>query len=273
MHLHGLDFFEHFTVIDQNSLPSSKSAELINGDFPSDLPVRIVKNLDSPYQHASYQHADAVNKVLKKLNCKCERIWIVDTDLFASPQAIEWLDKAMEKYGAIFMQDPVQALLSHPCLMIVARKNLEIVNLLPTEISLIDPRQTKQRLIDTGRILAAKLSESGISVAIVRRNLERKFNPKIFSSIHQPDFYLDGEIVHFRSMSFSTRSDAKQRLRIMDLVRYYFPRRFVDRYLPLQSKSFSGLFSFFQLRRIYFYLNLIISRKTRLELLKNFSSQ
>lgn len=263
MHLYGLDFFNHFTVIDQNSLPSSKSAELIIGDFPSDLPVTIVKNLDSPYQHASYQHAEAVNKVLKQLSCTCERIWIVDTDLFASPQAIEWLNQEMDKYGAIFMQDPAQALFSHPCLMIVAREYLQLVNLIPTEISLIDPRQTKPRLIDTGRILAAKLSETGIGVAIVRRNLERKFKPKIFSSIHHPDFYLDGEIVHFRSMSFSTRSDAKQRLRIMDLARYYFPRRIVEIIVQKKPTSFAGLFTLFQIKRISYYVESTISSRVR----------
>jgi len=267
--MNGLNFFEHFTVIDQNALPGSKSAELTISDFDSDLSITILKNLSSPFQHASYQHAEAVNKVLKQLTCSCERIWIVDTDLFASLRAIDWLNRAMDTYGAIFMQDPIQALFSHPCLMIINRENLESVDLLPTEISLIDPRQTKSRLIDTGRILAAKLSESGVKVAIVRRNIERTFNPRVMRSIHHPDFYLDGEIVHFRSMSFSTRGEAKQRLRIMDLARYFFPRKFVDTLLQKKPRTFTGLFTLFQLRRIGFYLQLLISPGLRSDLLRD----
>jgi hypothetical protein len=258
-HLNELGFFEHFTIIDQNALPDAKSLEL-NGDaFPNHAPIKIIPNLNSHFQHASYQHADAVNKVLAQLACSCERVWIIDTDLFVSPRAVNWLDEAMNTYGAIFMQDPVQSLLSHPCLFIVDRKYLKLVNLLPTEISLIDPHQTKTRLIDTGRILAAKLSEVGIKVAIVRRNLERPFNPRILGSIHHPDFYLDGEIVHFRSMSFSTRNDAKQRLKIMDEVRYFFPRRFVEEIIALKPEKFSGLFNLYELKRMGYYVRLSFS--------------
>ena len=262
-YLNELRFFEHFTIIDQNSLPYSKSPELTGSDFKNQTSIKIIRNLDSPYQHASYQHADAVNKVLKQMDCSCERIWIVDTDLFVSPRAVEWLDEAMDTYGAIFMQDPAQALFSHPCLMIVDRTNLDSVNLLPTEISLIDPHQTKIRLIDTGRILAAKLSEVGVKVAIVRRNLERTFNPRILRSIHHPDFYLDGEIVHFRSMSFSTRTDAKQRLGIMDQARYFFPREIVDTILDKKPRTFSGLFNLLQIKRIRFYFELVLSPGVR----------
>lgn len=265
-YLNGLNFFQHFTIIDQNSLPGSESPELKDLDFDSATPIMIIKNMSSPYQHASYQHAEAVNKVLKQINCSCERIWIVDTDLFLSPQGLAWLNQAMDTYGALFMQDPAQALFSHPCLMIVKREHLESINLLPTEISLIDPRQTKSRLIDTGRILAAKLSESGVKVAVVRRNLERTFNPRVLRSIHHPDFYLDGEIVHFRSMSFSTRSDAKQRLRIMDLARYYFPRKIVDSLLQRKPRNFAGLFTLLQLRRIGFYIELLMSPRMRSKL-------
>lgn len=122
---------------------------------------------------------------------------------------------------------------------------------------MIDPRQSKARLVDTGRILAAKLSETGLKVALVRRNLERRFRPQIFGSIHHPDFYLDGEIVHFRSMSFSTRDDAKQRLKIMDEARYYFPRRVVDKIMDKRPESFSGFFALFHLKRIGFFLQLL----------------
>lgn len=259
--LNDSSLFEHFTIIDQNSLPNSKSASLTSSDFDNPTNIRIIKNSYSPYQHASYQHAEAVNKTLNLLTCSCERIWIVDTDLFVSPKAVEWLDKKMDHYDAIFMQDPLQSLFSHPCLMIVRRENLGLVNLLPTEISLIDPRQSKPRLVDTGRILAAKLSETGLKVALVRRNLEKRFRPRIFGSIHQPDFYLDGEIVHFRSMSFSTRDDAKQRLRIMDEARYYFPRRVVDKIMEKRPESFSGFFTLFHLKRIGFYLELLTLSK------------
>jgi hypothetical protein len=262
-YLNDSGFFKHFTVIDQNTLPGAKSVELGSSDFQKPAQIKIIPNLNSPYQHASYQHADAVNKVLGQLECSCERIWVIDTDLFVSPRAVKWLDLAMDSYGAIFMQDPVQALFSHPCLFIVDRTNLNLVNLLPTEISLIDPYQTKTRLIDTGRILAAKLSEAGIKVAIVRRNLERTYNPRIWRSIHHPDFYLDGEIVHFRSMSFSTRTDAKQRLRIMDQVRYFFPRRFVEEIIKKKPESFAGLFSLFALKRIGFYAELLFSSRLR----------
>lgn len=258
-HLNYLGFFKHFTIIDQNALPDAKSIEIDGDAFPSHAPVTIIPNLDSPYQHASYQHADAVNKVLSQLECSCERVWIIDTDLFMSPYAVKWLDEAINFYGAIFMQDPMHPLLSHPCLFIVERKYLNLVNLLPTEISLIDPHQTKTRLIDTGRILAAKLSESGVRAAIVRRNLERTFNPRVLRSTHHPDFYLDGEIVHFRSMSFSTRTDAKQRLRIMDEVRYFFPRKFVEQIIGLQPEKFSGLFNLYELKRIRFYLQVVFS--------------
>ena len=95
--------FEHFTIIDQNSLPNSKSAPLTTGDFDNPTNIRIIENSYTPYQHASYQHAEAVNKTLNLLTCSCERIWIVDTDLFVSPKAVEWLDKKMNFYDAIFM--------------------------------------------------------------------------------------------------------------------------------------------------------------------------
>lgn len=268
-HLNDFGFFKHFTIIDQNTLPGGKSLGINSDDFQIHSSVTIIPNLNSPYQHASYQHADAVNKVLSQLDCSCERVWIVDTDLFMSARAVKWLDDAMNSYGAIFMQDPAQSLLSHPCLFIVERKYLKLVNLLPTEISLIDPHQTKTRLIDTGRILAAKLSEAGVRAAIVRRNLERSFNPKILHSIHHPDFYLDGEIVHFRSMSFSTRSDAKQRLRIMDEVRYFFPRRFVEQIIALKPEKFSGLFNSYELKRIGFYLRVLSSLLLRKRNLRN----
>ena len=256
-HLNDFGFFKHFTIIDQNALPGGKSLGINSDDFPSQAPVTIIPNSNSPYQHASYQHADAVNKVLSQLDCSCERVWIVDTDLFMSPRAVKWLDEAMNSYGAIFMQDPAQSLLSHPCLFIVERKNLKLVNLLPTEISLIDPHQTKTRLIDTGRILAAKLSEAGVSVAIVRRNLERSLNPRFLRSIHHPDFYLDGEIVHFRSMSFSTRIDAKQRLRISDEVRFKFPRKYVEMIANSNSQSLRNIFRLYNIRRALFYFHLV----------------
>ena len=261
--LRQLDYFKHFTIIDQNSLPNSNSPTLTLTDFDDCDFVEIFENPESPYQHASYQHADAVNKVLKKLKCSCERIWIIDTDLFFSSSALDWLDDAMKTYEAIFMQDPVQPFFSHPCLCIINRKNIDKIDFFPTEFDLIDLYGQKVRLIDTGRILAAKLAQEGVKVAIVRKNLERRFNSKIMKSTHHPDFYLDGEIVHFRSMSFSTKIEARQRFRIMDRVRYLYPRRYVDKIVGESPSTFKKIFLFYELKRIVNYLRNLIYKDAK----------
>jgi hypothetical protein len=249
-----IGIFGHFTVIDQNTLPKSKFLGLKPLQMGKASKIKVIRNLETKFEHASYQHAEAIEKSLYSLNCDCENVWIIDTDLFMSKHASEWLVSSMDTYDAIFMQDPKQLLLSHPCLAIIKRSLLTEAEFKPSEIDLISTNPTKRRLVDTGRILAATLSKKGFRVAIVRHEQERPYKSRNPFVKHYPDFYLSGEIVHFRSMSFSSNLNARSRLIVTDKVRYSFPKKVVQKIIDSKSSTFFHLFKKYDLKWHLFYL-------------------
>ena len=252
--LSSFGIFNHFTVIDSNHLPKSRALGLKPLEKQWRQAVNVIPNEKTKFLHASFEHAEALNKVLKSLDCKCEFVWIFDTDLFISKFAANYLLDQTKLYDAIFMQDPQHILFSHPCLSIMRMSIIKNVNFLPSEIDLVTQSQTKKKLIDTGRTLAANLSQSGSNVAIVRRNSESKFRSKSPIPTHFPDFYLDGEVVHFRSMSFIAREDAIGRFELADYVRYHFPRNFVIRMSESRSMKVFHIFKNYEFKKFIYYI-------------------
>jgi hypothetical protein len=259
--------FQHFTVIDSNLLPKSRQLKLKPLENSWGLNVNVVPNNETEFHHASFEHAEALNKVLKGLTCKCDFVWIFDTDLFISQFAADFLIDQTDLYDAIFMQDPQHQLFSHPCLSIIRMSITKEINFLPSELNLINQSQTKKKLIDTGRTVAANLAQKGKKVAIVRWNSESRFRSRSPFPSRYPDFYLEGEIVHFRSMSFVAREDAKGRFKVADHVRYYFPRIFVVRMNPPRSTKIHSIFLNYEAYKSLFYLKTFCrkaSRRTKL---------
>jgi hypothetical protein len=256
--LNSFESFVHFTVIDQNTLPKSQKINLEPLQGNPLIPLTILKNQHSSFSHASYEHAESLSKVIKALKCECETVWIVDTDLFMSRYAADWLMDKSESYDAIFLQDPVHTLFSHPALSIIKRSILGELSFFPTELDLLNKSISKVRLIDTGRILAAKIAEKGAKVAIIRLDPKSRFVPKRFIKTGFPDYYLEGEIIHFRSMSFELRPDAKGRFKLIEKVRYQYPKSYVKKMREFNSDTFGHLFHQYQFKKIVFYLKTFI---------------
>ena len=255
--------FQHFTVIDSNLLPASRALGLKPLKKSWKENVKVVPNRKTKFHHASFEHAEALNKVLKGLECECDFVWIFDTDLFVSEFAADFLIDQTHLYDAIFMQDPKHQLFSHPCLSIIRMSITKDINFLPSELNLINQSQTKTKLVDTGRTMAANLAQLGKKVAIVRWNSESRFRSRSPFPSWYPDFYLEGEIVHFRSMSFVAREDAKGRFEVADYVRYYFPRIFVSRMNPPRSAKIHTIFLNYEAYKSLFYLKVFCERLSR----------
>lgn len=131
---------------------------------------------------------------------------------------------------------------------------------MPSEIDLLTKSQAKRKLIDTGRTMAANLAQSGAKVAILRRNAGAKFRSRSPFPTHFPDFYLDGETVHFRSMSFIAREDAKGRSQAADYVRYFFPRNFVVRIRRSDSEKIFQIFQYYDIKKCLYYFKAFIKK-------------
>lgn len=119
--LNAFGIFTHYTVIDSNLLPKSQALGLKPLKKLWKQPVKVIPNKNTNFLHASFEHAEALNRVLRKLDCTCDFVWIFDTDLFISKLASDYLVDQTKLYDAIFMQDPQQIMFSHPCLSIVRR--------------------------------------------------------------------------------------------------------------------------------------------------------
>lgn len=178
------------------------------------LPLK-VKKLEYEFDHAQiskvgHDHASSLDKTIRTHNFISSHVAVMDSDCF--PTRIDWLPNKDECYLA---SDPKKAGFSHPCFMVLPVRLLKNISFSQGLLELG---------IDTGRLIALQLVESGHKVKLL------KFK-NTFGGLRGQLYYEVG-VYHHGSGSFKFSTDSR-------LKRQYRKERFFNFMKRLAAENFT----------------------------------
>lgn len=143
-----------FLIIDQDRTTASRNQLML-----LDHRVRVLQYPKSErhFIATGHDHGAVLNAVLHEV--RSEHLCILDSD--AHPISPVWLDKCSEllqSYDAILAQDPIRPTKSHPCFMLLKRRQIKF--------GLQFDAQLFEHGVDTGRLIGEQLISNGQNVYI-----------------------------------------------------------------------------------------------------------